>query len=116
MTLRVSFLNAKHFASLTYYYNFLLDEYKEISGGNWFYADKTPSETFSYLKSIDSVWTETSTDGVLRFHIKSEKSKHISELISKQKKYDSEKKILTKHHSVKENCFFEDNHLYKRNR
>lgn len=94
----------------------LLDEYKEISGENWLYADKTPSETFNYLKSIDSVWTETDNDGVLRFYIKSEKSKHISELISKQKKHDNEKKMSTKHVSVKENCFFQDNNLYKRNR
>lgn len=80
------------------------------------YADKTPSEAFRYLKSIDSVWTETDADGVLRFYIKSEKSKHISELISKQKKHDSEKKISMKHYSIKENCFFQDNNLYRRNR
>lgn len=87
-----------------------------MTGENWFYANKTPSETFRYLKSIDSVWTETGTDGILRFYIKSEKSKHISELISKQKKHDYEKKISIKHDSIQENCFFQDNNLYRRNR
>lgn len=95
------------------------DDYRELNGGNWPYLEKSSSDVFDYLSSIESVYCERGADGVQRWFVESERTKHISKLIRKQKKPEKkyiQYKFPSNDASSNSTCFYKDNILYKTNK